>query len=326
MARRRARWFNESRARARAHFKAEADLCDAFVAKARAEGLVVHAETSGWDLLVVDPIGGMQVGVQAKLRANCDVLAQAIGYPEARVGPDLHAVLVVDAVPAFRQVAARLRVTVFDHVDLDPLLADPLITLAKRLEGAPLWSHEEREWVPPIEIECVTGGLSGPRQLTPWKIAALELCRVLAGGVGCRAPISPGSRFRRPIGPMPVTRYCVAKSSGRSLATTLPRVPRRCPTSVGPTSQRLSKRTSRNQMSGGATMHSGNEFQDLISDGVDVCCALWATTFEAVVNAVLFSFGATALTTLVGAAIGGVIGAEVFGVIARVLEAIGVRA
>lgn len=174
MARRRARWFSERRADARARFKVEADLCSAFVDKARGEGLVVHAETSGWDLLLVEPISGTQIGVQAKLRANCDVLAQAIGYPEARVGPDVHAVLVVDAPPSFRQVATRLRVLVFDHVDLDPV-----ITVGKRLEAAQLWSHEERAWVPPVEIECVVGGRSGPVQLTPWKIAALELCRVL---------------------------------------------------------------------------------------------------------------------------------------------------
>lgn len=174
MPRRPARWFNTRRADARARFKTEAALCCEFVEKARAEGLVVHAETSAWDLLLVEPRSGVQIGVQAKLRANCDVLAQAIGQADVKVGPDVHAVLVVDAPPAFMRVATRLRVLVFDAVDLDPA-----VTLGKRLEAAQLWEHDERAWVPPVEIMYMTGGHSGPIQITPWKIAALELCSVL---------------------------------------------------------------------------------------------------------------------------------------------------
>jgi hypothetical protein len=173
MTRRRWRSVIEQRASLRARFRSEGALCDALAAKARGEGFVVHAETSGWDLLLVAP-GGAQVGVQAKLRANVDVLAQALGSPYGTTGPDYHAVLVVDAPPPFRRLATELRVTIVDGARV---VADaPLAEFVKR---SPLWSHETAEWVPPIEIACVVGGRSGPVQITPWKIAALQLCRRL---------------------------------------------------------------------------------------------------------------------------------------------------
>lgn len=192
MARRTQRQRREAAAR-RFAFRTEGDLCDAFAAQARLEGFQVHAETSGWDLLLVDPESGEQVGVEAKLRANCDVLVQAIAGNEATPGPDVHAVLVPDAPSAFAYVARELDVLIFDADVVHPpamptgltyrarvMLSDgreaPIRT---RLKRAIRWPHTERVWVPPVEIVGAGGGRASPQRITPWKIGAVRLCRLL---------------------------------------------------------------------------------------------------------------------------------------------------
>lgn len=88
-------------------FESEADLCTVFAARARSEGFVVHAETSGWDLLLVR--GDVQVGVQAKLDPNLSVVSQALPADPTRaevsIGPTHRAVLLPG--PAFNATAAE---------------------------------------------------------------------------------------------------------------------------------------------------------------------------------------------------------------------------
>lgn len=158
------------RAAARSAFVSEGALCDAFAAQARREGYVVHAECCGWDLLLVDP-EGTQVGVQAKLRSNVDVLAQAVGTVTTS-GPDHHAVLVPVPSPAFLFVARALRILVFDAKVFDGYIR-------VGVENAIHWEHVDRAWTPPVEVPGFGGGRSGPRQLTPWKFAACRLCALL---------------------------------------------------------------------------------------------------------------------------------------------------
>lgn len=177
-------------ARARAAYRSEGELCDAFTAEARREGYVVHAETSGWDLLLVDR-DGLQVGVQAKLRPNCDVLAQALLGSADAPGPDVHAVLVPVPSPAFVAVAEELRLVIFTAADASPLsmsVSPAIRRITERdtwspirvtLERAQLWQHTRRAWTAPVEILGMGGGRPGPRQITPWKIAAVRLCRLL---------------------------------------------------------------------------------------------------------------------------------------------------
>lgn len=59
-------------------FATEAELCAAFVAWVARENPDIRcfAEWCGWDILVVFP-EGWQLGIQAKLRLNAEVITQA---------------------------------------------------------------------------------------------------------------------------------------------------------------------------------------------------------------------------------------------------------
>jgi len=145
----------------------EADLCADLIAHARADGYVVHPETSGWDVLLVDT-DGTQAGVQAKLRAGLEVLCQALQPPEKQPGPARHAVLI--PVPNY-QLSAVARAA-----GIAVLLpgGGPRWALSR----ARVWQHPEPAWVPERPVE-VPAGVPGPRLVTRWKVAAVKLCAVL---------------------------------------------------------------------------------------------------------------------------------------------------
>lgn len=161
-------------------FKSEAALCAAFMETARAQGLEVYPETSGWDMLVVDPGTGEQAGIEAKKRANVDVLYQALGS-EHQAGPEVHAVLVPSASQAFARVAYELRIVsiqgwIFDEetrrsqrsYTRAPVVRDILF------DRTPRWVHPGPAWVPEVQVDLVAGAPS-PRSLTPWKMAAVRM-------------------------------------------------------------------------------------------------------------------------------------------------------
>lgn len=162
----------------------EADLCAAFVERVQAEGYRVVPECSGWDMLVVDRVTGEQIGIQAKLRAGLDVLAQAMPSPYAGArdpGPDVVAVLVPESTASFDVVAGGLGLYVFTwgrmHVDRGRVARDAF-RLARR--------HERpggRCWIPEDGIEvAIPCGVPGPKTISPWKIGAAKLCRRLRAG------------------------------------------------------------------------------------------------------------------------------------------------
>jgi len=83
------------------HFATEADLCAAFIkgvehqARRRGSAWTPFAETAGWDILLVRNADGFQIGIEAKLKLNAKVFAQALESPWHREeGPDCRAVLV----------------------------------------------------------------------------------------------------------------------------------------------------------------------------------------------------------------------------------------
>ena len=170
-------------------FKSEALLCDVFIERARAEGFVCHPETSGWDVLVVDPESGEQAGVEAKRRPNVHVLYQATRESEHRPGPAVHAVLVPSATEAFAWVADELRVAVVEGWRFIPeetrlawRLSEPETVRAALFDRTPRWNHSEPAWEPEVEV-IQPAGVPGPRSVTPWKIAAVKLClRIRADG------------------------------------------------------------------------------------------------------------------------------------------------
>lgn len=166
-------------------FPTEAALCESWAAAVRAEGWTVYPETSGWDLLAVQE--ETQVGVQAKLKANLDVLAQAVTSDFATRGPHYAAVLVPHSSRPFHDVAVACRLMV-----IAPRWRNAWRLAGQEVAGGPEWPRladqiehavplhfDIPEWVPP-DVPDLPAGVPCPVQLTAWKYQALRLLARLA--------------------------------------------------------------------------------------------------------------------------------------------------
>lgn len=167
-------------------FKTEADLCAAFIAVLPKEW-TAYAETAGWDILLLRRNDGFQVGIQAKLRLNTDVINQTIeeyGYIGCdRPGPDCRAVLVpAGDAGGFDRIAAYIGFTIIRMSVPDirwrqqlfrpslPIPADRYSSRDDWHEWAPVKRHGIPEYIPDVRA-----GSPSPIQLTAWKISALKL-------------------------------------------------------------------------------------------------------------------------------------------------------
>ena len=170
-------------------FAKEADLCTAFASIAEREGLwTCYAEWAGWDILAVRRSDGFQVGIEAKLKLNPTVLAQALDgdcsrHPAAE-GPDCRAVLVPpDAGNTLDPVCAYIGITVLrlrrawgDHFEINPGM--PRERTFTPDEGWHEWMPTRRHALPDY-VPDVVAGSAAPTQLTKWKIAAMKMAILL---------------------------------------------------------------------------------------------------------------------------------------------------
>lgn len=177
-------------------WKLEAEMCEAFASKAREAGWTVYPETAGWDLLLVGD-DHVQIGVQAKLRCNLDVIAQAAepiirnsNRPKSARGPDHIVVLVPQATTVFHTVCRLLGIVVIDarrQYDRRPRSCAYDVRLefdAPSLNRAPLIHATRREFAGgrcrlPEFVPDVPAGVPSPIQLTDWKIKAIRMCALL---------------------------------------------------------------------------------------------------------------------------------------------------
>ncbi|WP_192242895.1 hypothetical protein [Mesorhizobium silamurunense] len=179
-------------------FKTEADLCSAFIASLP-KGWTAYAETQGYDILLVRVEDGLQIGVEAKLRLNAEVVVQALedwGYNAMAAAPDFRAALVPSTRcgKGFSEICSKLGITVIRmrHPDDEyglrgwrpPAFAPDLPD--KRLNE--YWGGRERDWYDwcpatrlelPEYIPDVAAGASAPVALTQWKIRAIKLMIIL---------------------------------------------------------------------------------------------------------------------------------------------------
>jgi len=169
------------------HFATEAEMCARFIA-ALPEGWTAYAETQGWDILVVRNCDGFQIGIQAKLKLNAEVFAQALedgGYwHEERAGPDCRAVMVpYGDRGSFGKIADYCGITILsvNRPEKYREAFDPALPTMERR-----WSHEDwHELAPatrhklPAYVPDVAAGSPSPIQLTDWKIGALRIVATL---------------------------------------------------------------------------------------------------------------------------------------------------
>lgn len=170
-------------------FATEAELCAAFI-EALPKGWTVYAETGGHDMLLVRAVDGRQIGVQAKLKLNVEVVNQAIEdgnwYRVADAHPDYRAVLVpADSAGAFEKICGHLGVTIIrmrpagleSYFRASPSFSPELPTDPKNgyvcrewHETATVKRHKLPEYVPDVRA-----GSPSPLQLTEWKIKAIKI-------------------------------------------------------------------------------------------------------------------------------------------------------
>jgi hypothetical protein len=177
----------------------EAELCAAFIAHigSRHKDWDCYPETADWDILVVNRLNGLQVGVEAKLELNIRVLEQATDRLHSRSGPDYRAVLVpYGKTEKLAGLARLLGVTVitgqpgvpnrngyiqsagymtaqFHPSDLPyPALhpSDYIGSEWQWFEWPVLSRHNLPDYIPDV-----TAGVSGPTKLTEWKARAIKI-------------------------------------------------------------------------------------------------------------------------------------------------------
>ncbi len=160
-----------------APFATEADLCDAFMKWAREKGFTPYPETAGWDILLVDR-GGLQLGLQAKLRFNMQVLYQAVESTWDDEGPDFRGVLLPTSSGATRLLRALGLGEIYwmphyrggDFYGIDP----------HRHFGSWHFCNPAKRHALPEYVPDVRAGVPSPSPLSDWKIAALKIVATLS--------------------------------------------------------------------------------------------------------------------------------------------------
>ncbi|QCG94993.1 hypothetical protein E6C67_14270 [Azospirillum sp. TSA2s] len=203
------------------HFASEAEMCAAFVSEIGPDW-TSYAETAGWDILLVRNADGFQIGVEAKLRLNAQVLTQALERSHEGFGPDCRAVLVPNgAGGGLETIAQHCGLTVLRIHSHENYRGTKTVgffpALPRSAEGS-LWGGDWHESCPtkrcplPDYVPDVVPGRPAPVQLTNWKIAALKVTALIeltglvtradfkALGMDARRWITPGYDWLRPEG------------------------------------------------------------------------------------------------------------------------------
>lgn len=171
-----------------APFASEAELCAAFIALLPKDW-TAYPETGGFDILLSRKPDGLQIGVEAKLKLNAKVVAQAaerMPYPYAALpGPDHRAVLIPFGVNGeLKTLCSYLGVAVVECGADRPLsrkssFYPSLPSLADHawLLGGEGWLDfcPSQRLALPDYVPDVVAGASSPSSLTAWKIGAIKL-------------------------------------------------------------------------------------------------------------------------------------------------------
>lgn len=173
--------------------ESEVDLCDRLRDWAERLGFEVYPEVAGWDLVLVATervetgrLGGIfgraeigyQVGIHTKLRASCEVLAQAL--PPAADYPFSYPHFGYVAAPrpgeGFRTLARHLGIGV---IDTDPQARtwngraksagpDPVV------RSQPPLRLDKPLALPPVASRAILAGAPSPRVLSEWRVKAIR--------------------------------------------------------------------------------------------------------------------------------------------------------
>jgi len=165
------------------HFNTEAELCDAFIHFVNKNGWTVYPEQNGWDMLLVK--NDIQIGIQAKIRPNIDVLYQTlppyiimpVNGTETKKGPNFRAVLTQGVYVEFRTICRSLRIIAISprHIRADGTIEDwdGGWLIEENLNEAYRWKPMKQEWLPDI-VPMHKCGVASPTTLSKWSQSALK--------------------------------------------------------------------------------------------------------------------------------------------------------
>lgn len=171
-------------------YKTENELCNIFIVYAKNNNWKVFPETSNFDILIVK--NNFQIGIQAKLIPNIEVLDQAIAGRQsdninikwANPSPHIRAVLVPHASREFKNIANALGVFVIEGMkQIRDIMAGQKYWI-KEISGLDGYSKKHLTypaklcWTPEVEIDT-PAGVKSPKIITQWKIKAVKLCLLL---------------------------------------------------------------------------------------------------------------------------------------------------
>ncbi|MGY4224383.1 hypothetical protein ACVMIH_001744 [Bradyrhizobium sp. USDA 4503] len=186
-------------------FAIEVALCKRFIFSLP-EGWTAYPETCGWDILLVRNADGFQIGIEAKLRLDTDVIAQALeeygAFHADHPGPDCRAVLVpANAQGGFDRICRYIGLTIIyvrseeqvegqkTYYGWKPKAFEPGLPGDRHgtndkewYEWAPAKRHTLPDYVPDVDA-----GAPSPVQLTSWKIAAIKIAILEKRGFLVRA-------------------------------------------------------------------------------------------------------------------------------------------
>lgn len=167
----------------KANFASESAMCEAFIA-ALPKGWTPYRETAGWDILLVHDTGA-QVGIEAKLALNAEVLRQTLpsnsSWLGSDQGPDFRGVLIPDG-------ASRTLEFAFDWAGVTILrMKDagdnrrlyhgrfPFYPELPPYGGWHDWCPYRRLRLPDYVPADIVAGAPSPQTLSDWKIRAIKL-------------------------------------------------------------------------------------------------------------------------------------------------------
>lgn len=172
-------------------FELESELCKSFISVAKEHGWTIFPEQNYWDFIMVR--NGIQVGVQAKLKANKKVLCQALPkLPYNGEGPQYRAVLVgghkgrsfkarEENESLFCSLADSLKIIVF-NMSKNSILDYGYNT--QSLGGYKFeynlhlrhyhWGPKKLEWLPDF-VPNLPAGVPSPESVSKYKLAMLDL-------------------------------------------------------------------------------------------------------------------------------------------------------
>jgi hypothetical protein len=166
----------------------ETDLCADFIAAVPKEW-EVYAETAGFDILLSRKSDGLQIGIEAKLSLNAEVINQAIeglGSYWGDRGPDFRAVLVPEGKTAkLGSICGHIGITVFTTCHREGYAGKLISGFSPRLPTEEWELEKWHHWMPlnrcvlPGYIPDVAAGSVAPLALTDWKIKAIKLAVIL---------------------------------------------------------------------------------------------------------------------------------------------------